>query len=529
MSIFNCRYISSQVYFKSNSLMPQKISRFIILLAVIFSGLPFLVGLLLQDAHYIYSGFLLNPIDGFSYLAKMQIGLRGEWLFHLPYTSQEGAGAFLFLFYIFLGHIARIFSLQPTLVFHLARIAAVFFLCFGIEMFLRTIQVRWLQSVFSYLLFVILFGTGFGWLAGPLGVFTMDFWVAEAYPFLSMIANPHFPFGVGLLLMFFSGIQENRSVKWFDPFLGVILAIVLPFGVVVGSAVIVVYNFFRWFQSEKIQWKLPLFYLLPAGIVLVYQYFAILSDPLLREWNAQNQTPTPSLWVLLLSFAPLLLFALIGIGLWVVQDRDKNLNLVAAWLISGVGLAYFPFALQRRFLLGWFIPVGIFALVGLGRITKNRISRFRKWFWLILPLSLLTNLFLLFGALQAYTQHRSPLYLSRDEFAVLEWMNREVCPRKVVILTPADFGLLVPAYTNCRVVYGHPFETVYANMTQDWLEQFYDGEISQGEFSRFVESYQIEYLVWPRGILSKFSKWMEKLPVVYQNDRFIILETRQGS
>jgi hypothetical protein len=223
------------------------------------------------------------------------------------------------------------------------------------------------------------------------------------------------------------------------------------------------------------------------------------------------------------------LFALIGIGLWVVRDRDKNLNLVAAWLISGVGLAYFPFALQRRFLLGWFIPVGIFALVGLGWITKNQISRFRKWFWLIFPISLLTNLFLLFGALQAYTQHRSPLYLSRNDLAVLEWMNREVCLRKSVILTPADFGLLVPAYTNCRVVYGHPFETVYANMIQDWLKQFYDGEISQDEFNRFVESYQVEYIVWPRGAPSEFSKWMKNLPVLYQNDRFFILQAQQGS
>ncbi|MFZ6019446.1 MAG: hypothetical protein ACOYXO_07520, partial [Chloroflexota bacterium] len=165
----------------------------------------------------------------------MQIGVRGEWIFHLPYTPQEGPGAYLFLFYILLGHIARILNLQPIFVFHLARmIAAVVFIC-GLNAFLRSIQVKWLETTHNYLFAVILFGSGLGWLAGLLGVFTMDFWVAEAYPFLTLIANPHFPLGSGLLLLFLSRYQqEGGRVHWYDPILGAALGIILPFGVVVG-------------------------------------------------------------------------------------------------------------------------------------------------------------------------------------------------------------------------------------------------------------------------------------------------------
>lgn len=506
--------------------MSPKTSRFMIFAAVILSGVPFLVGFLLQDENFIYSGFLLNPIDGFSYLAKMQIGLRGEWLFHLPYTAQEGQGGFLFLFYILLGHIARVFSLQPILVFHLARFAAVVVMCLGIEAYLRSLQVRWLQITFSYLLVMVLFGSGLGWAAGLFGVFTMDFWVAEAYPYLSMIANPHFPLGIGLLLWFFSKVQKNRPAQWFDPLLGVVLAIVLPFAVVVATTVCAVYYFLRLIQRQKIQWKLPMVYLFPAGIALIYQYFAILSDPLLKEWNAQNQTPTPSLIILLISFAPLILFALIGLATWGLRERDANLNLTAAWLIGGMGLAYFPFALQRRFLLGWLIPVAIFALVGLGKIANLQISRFRKWFWLILPLSLVTNLFLLLGALQAFVQHQSPLYLSRNDQTTLEWMQREVCSQKAIALSTAEFGLLIPAYTDCRVIYGHPFETVNANTLKDWLERFYNGRLGREEFNLFVEQNHVDYILWPRNNATQFPEWMKALSIVYQNDSFSILEAR---
>ena len=43
-------------------------------------------------------------------------------------------------------------------------------------------------------------GLGLGWLALPFGGVPSDFWVAEAYPFLSSYANPHFPLSLALLL-----------------------------------------------------------------------------------------------------------------------------------------------------------------------------------------------------------------------------------------------------------------------------------------------------------------------------------------
>jgi len=510
--------------------MSQKTSRVIVLLGLILSLLPFLAGLLFQDEHHIYSGLLLNPSDGYSYLAKMQIGVRGEWIFHLPYTPQEGPGAYLFLFYILLGHIARILNLQPIFVFHLARmIAAAVFIC-GLNAFLRSIQVKWLETTHNYLFAVILFGSGLGWLAGLLGVFTMDFWVAEAYPFLTLIANPHFPLGSGLLLLFLSRYQqEGGRVHWYDPFLGAALGIILPFGVVVGVTVSVIYNLLLLIQRQTIQWKLPLVYFLPSGIVLIYQYAAILSDPLLAEWNNQNQTPTPSLPMVLISFAPLILLALIELIFWVFKDRDSNLNLTVAWFISGIGLAYFPFALQRRFLLGWLIPVGILAIIGLGKVVNYQMPKFRKWFWFILPVSVLTNLFLLLGAWQAFVQNQSPLYLTQSEHIALKWMQQEICDKRSVILAPENFGLLIPAHTNCRVVYGHPFETIHAEETLRWLDLFYNKRIEDDLLDQFFEQYPVDYIVWTKSLDAPPAGWSQKLSLVYENEQILIYQVRRNS
>ncbi|MCK4961839.1 MAG: hypothetical protein KAS19_05105, partial [Anaerolineales bacterium] len=66
------------------------ISAFGLCLAVAGATLApyFLASKLGQPA--IFSGFLINPMDGFSYLAKMRQGAEGSWLLHLPYAPEPG-------------------------------------------------------------------------------------------------------------------------------------------------------------------------------------------------------------------------------------------------------------------------------------------------------------------------------------------------------------------------------------------------------------------------------------------------------
>ena len=92
------------------------------LIVLCLVSLPFILAGRASGTDYVFSGFLFNPFDGNTYIAKMQQGWQGNWRFTLPYTADSGGGAYLFVFYLGLGHLARIFNLSNIVVFHLARL-----------------------------------------------------------------------------------------------------------------------------------------------------------------------------------------------------------------------------------------------------------------------------------------------------------------------------------------------------------------------------------------------------------------------
>src|SRR3970282_1263171 len=107
--------------------MPRKDRSFFLSIAflVLFLNiLPFALAVRAGGDQFVFDGVLLNPIDGHTYLAKMYQGYRGDWRFTLPYTADSGQGAYMNLFYLLLGHLARFTGLSFPLVFSLARILA---------------------------------------------------------------------------------------------------------------------------------------------------------------------------------------------------------------------------------------------------------------------------------------------------------------------------------------------------------------------------------------------------------------------
>ena len=85
-------------------------------------SLPYIVGWLSSNNEVFFTGFIANPLDSFSYLAKMRQGYDGLWLFSLPFSSQTSTPVFLFEYYLFLGHVARWLGLSLIFVFHATRI-----------------------------------------------------------------------------------------------------------------------------------------------------------------------------------------------------------------------------------------------------------------------------------------------------------------------------------------------------------------------------------------------------------------------
>ena len=124
--------------------MPYRIA----LLVLLLISLPYLTAWAAAGPEHTFGGILANPLDGNTYLAKMYEGWRGDWRFTLPYTANPGQGAYIFSFYLFSGHLAKILGLPLILTFHLARLLAAALLLFILWQFLQNLlpesrQLNW--------------------------------------------------------------------------------------------------------------------------------------------------------------------------------------------------------------------------------------------------------------------------------------------------------------------------------------------------------------------------------------------------
>jgi hypothetical protein len=385
---------------------------------------------------------------------------------------------------------------MPILVtFHAARVLASICLFWVLSVFLS--RFLKLESTSARRIFLLLaFCSGVGWLAFPAGVFTSDFWVAEAYPFLSSYANPHFPLGLALVLGIFILIDERPGVFRISAIFGLslFLAVVLPFGVVIAAMLLFGLAVWQWIEKKGVAWQGLIAFGLGGVPFVLYQEWVSLTHPVLQGWNAQNLTPSPPIWDFILSFSPIFLLAIYGVWVaWQSRHQGSGMRLLILWFILGLVLIYFPFSLQRRFMFGFYIPAACLGVVGLQKITQDNA---RKWLWpLIFFLSIMTNVILILAGVFGVQTHAPAIYLQKSESQALAWISANT-PASSIILASPEMGLFIPAYTGRKVLYGHPFETVNAVQEMSAVQSFFKGGLTSQEQEKFITDNKIGYIFW---------------------------------
>ena len=492
-------------------MLQKRDARFVFLAGISFLILitgPYLWAYLTTGSDHFFGGFLFNPIDGNSYLAKMYQGWLGSWRFTLPYSPQSGEGAYLFLFYLALGHLSRVTGYSLHFVFHMMRLLGALILLIVLWNFYSQVSPTRIAARMAFLF--ALFGSGLGWFVSFFGILSADLWVAEGFPFLSAYANPHFPFGMSILIWVLTPRRESGQDRnsIFDKkfglilvIMGLILANLLPFGIVLAVVILVVMSIWESWERVNSNNKLPqdkqigflqliyssfyfrkLILLSVGGIpVLLYQVWVTQSDPMLAIWSAQNLTISPPIWDLLISFAPVLLFGIPGA--WFVWRKGESAQrILIVWIIVGILLIYIPWGLQRRFLLGYMVPLAGLAGLGLDHLFSHQKRITIAMLSVVIMMALPTNLLILVGGIGAIQSHESMFYLSKDEKISLDWLESN-SPDDALVLASPQMGLFIPAYTGRRVLYGHPFETVNADVMEAKVEHFFQGMTKDNEIS----------------------------------------------
>ena len=433
----------------------------------------------------IFAGFLHNPYDNFTYLAKMRQGYQGAWVYRLAFTAQPGPGAPIFLYYLALGHVARWLHVELLSVYHAARLLNGGLLFAALAYATRTWFPRrpWAQR---FGLGLSLFGSGLGWVYFPMlpQEIPPDMGIPEAYPYLAVLTNPHFPLALALLVALIAwpwpgpSTWRRRSL-WV--LLAVLLSVVYPFGVVVVLAALALGGLplWGWHRLRRRlspdaalvrwpgSWERAVWVALGGLPYPLYALWAIRQDPTLVVWNAQNVTPSPPWWQLLLAVSPALPVALYSA--WEQWGRGHLpsgwQSPTWAWAVNSVALAQLPLALQRRFFVGAYPPAALSVTQELAAL-RPRVRR--KWALIVLALSLPATFLWMSGYGFLIFQGSPTLYLSRDEYAAFAWIRAHT-PSEALFLSSHETGARLAAFTGRRVFVGHLFETPHAVAEMDFV------------------------------------------------------------
>lgn len=491
-----------------------------ILFFLFLISFPVLSGFKVGGEEFVFAGYAFNPLDNNTYLAKMRQGYEGNWLFTLDYTPNPGEGVFLNGYYLFLGHVGRVTGIPLLWVQHLARLAGATALLLVLyrlsgDLFEEN-RARWLAFTLAAL------GSGSGWLIAPTGHITADLWVAEGYPFLASFANAHFPLGLALQLWLVLPLVDDRldlktGIKIFLASLAA--AVVSPFSIPVVLVVLGGVFIWKWFEKTLLKTSLIRLILtgLGGGPLLVYYFVTIKTHPVLQLWDAQNITPSPPWWDILISFTPMLVLAVFGARRAWGDDRPAW-RVMLGWAGLCLVLVYIPFPLQRRFLIGLFIPVTMLGVYGLDGWLKAAPKWRRSITAGVYLFTLLTTLLSLVTAFFGIAIQSPEMFLTRGEADALAWITENTGP-DALVLSSSEMGNFIPAHTGRRVLYGHPFETVDAEVWEAAVDGFFGGEYDEV----FLDENNVEYIfVGPRERELGDVGWLDVYKIVYKNDEIMI-------
>lgn len=508
--------------------------------------LPYLLAYTRQGKDWAFTGFIIASEDGNSYIANMQSGSAGNWLWRSPYTAVPEQGALVFLTYLLLGKLAAAPAQHGLLVllYHLFRVTAGVLAILAtydfLALFLKEVRYRRLCTA------LITLGGGLGWvilLLGPssiLGSVPVEFISPEAFGFLSLFGLAHLALARAFLLWglrsYLLARQETgrraltgsvRTGLFFlltglaQPLTGMIAGAVpvlhlmvtgvwwlvqrggLPKKTLTGAVALTLPSpGERGFRSPGPAAAWPAFFKrfiitgAIAGPFVLYNALAFSLDPFLKAWNQQSAIPSPSPLLYLLAYGLVLPFAVVG-G-WRLLHTDAWLGaFLVPWIVVFLIAIYLPFSLQRRLLEGiwvaWVTLAGI-ALEASHRGEAPRLGWIKK-LSPILGLSFIATLVLYSGCFLAVAKPAEPLYQPADEVAAFDYLARNAAPGEVV-LSSYETGNVLPAWSSLRVVVGLRTLTAGIATLLPEVERFYEPGTGLAERQALLVSQGVDYVFW---------------------------------
>lgn len=483
------------------------------LAAVVWANLPYLTGYWVQSDDLAYSGFFIFEQDGFSYLAKMRQGAEGNWMFHLPYTTEPHQGVLLFVLYLAVGRIARLVHLPLIAAYHLIRLIGSGLLVAAGARFVTSLAVTARWRLISWAL--ILFAGGAGWL---ISTFLDRQYVAfasvtpDAFVYSILYGPPHTIAALALLLWIILGVMQQLQAPSGPAFRNRALlltaaALLMSLARPEYMGVLLYVLGIHWlalslsrrrllFRSAAVLAGMAL----PGTLYALYVLYISRANPAMAAWTAQNPFYTPPLPNLLVGIGPLMTLSLLGIicGRWWEDERRLLLSL---WVATLPLLLYLPLSLNRRLIGGAQFPLALAAGYWVDQHLLPWLGRTRWRGALASPAAVLLAIILVsypilfgLGAIGFVASRPGQLFLSSDEQAAFEWLAQE--PDPAIVLSSEQTGNRIPAFSNAIPVLGHAIETLHVEEKRIDVARFYSADALSADRQAILEQYGVQHIWW---------------------------------
>lgn len=478
---------------------------FISFLTVFLANIPVFWGYLNQS-----EGFTFNSVgrdDEYVYLSWIKQSKQGQWLFDNPYTIERHERLYLNPLFLFLGKIAAVFNSPPFLVFNLSRFVFGFLLLLVIYQFLSYFTQNLKLRLFTFL--VICFSGGFGFLgnfAREQGWLFYNLWASrkinEGLTFTSLLFYPQSVVSVALMLSYFSVFFQilKKPGLWLfvlGGVLGNLLILIHPYDVIVLLLAPFVFLVLRQFKKKR--W----FSFVILGLTLLpgtlYVFLVPRLEPVFKAWTYVSQS-SPSLFQFFLLYGFLAIFATLQVVSYFRQQEKKRFAFLVGWFLLLPFLLKLPVFFQRRLIEGAHIPISILASFFLFKILK----KFRKpcfFFFLSVIFLSFHNIYFLKSKIDLLKNDPKGYYfLSKEKILALSWLDKNFHNKNVLAIP--DDGLIISAFSDNRVYWGHWANTPDSIKKGEILTSFLDKDTPDFERAAFLEAEKIDYFFFKKDKIS---------------------------
>jgi hypothetical protein len=516
--------------------------KFVVYSFLLIGGLvsiPYVWGYLTEPEDYTFTWIIKDRTAWESISDFMNQAQRGEYLFTTHHTSERIPNVFFNPVFLSAGLFSKLLGVSNITGYTILLLLSTFVFMVALYRFLSIYFESEYHKKVAFL--IVIFSSGLGyivWIALKLfgspfffsedipmsaRIFPMDMVASDTNVFLTLHSfNLHHTtalcFILGIFYYFIKSFGEKRYMGH-ATILTFVLGTFHPYDVI---TIYLAFGFFVLLNREKTAPYLRFVLLSSPPILYTFYVFMISSFSMVK--SATWTFFSPNIYSYIIGYG--IPFFLAMYYVFKKKEHDKRTQLLILWIAAGLALAYAPYDMQRRFIMGLSMPISILATIAI-------VNYFPKWSsgkYLFLLILLLMPSNVLWIAKETYKvdQHQDLFgeyyyYVHDDDLEAVQWLGKNTEVNDIT-LTNAVIGGFAVSKISHRVYLGEMSWTAYFSAKNETYYSFWRGEIDRFEFLKGADISYIYYGSKEREIGSFSPETLPYLEKVFENDHVMIYE-----